>query len=236
MVRSKVMPPLAAPSPAGNLLTLRSLQATIPRGDNLGLDLRYDLQQTPGKPDRSEAYFRYYLRLGPEWAESPDSGKLPGFAGTYNRAAWGGRGWHGMQGWSARGSFTKAMAPDHPLHRLLPLASYVYHSKSASGYGEVFVWGGSKGAAFITPNRWVCVEQHIKLNTPGREDGVLRAWVDGKPVFAKSNFRFRDTPQVGIENVWFDLYMGGQQPALKDMNINIAQVVVATRYIGPMAP
>ena len=235
-VVSKVMQPLAAPAAGNLLLTLPSLQATIPRGEHLGLDLRYDLPNGADKLPVQEAYMRYYLRLGPEWADSPDSGKLPGFAGTYNRAGWGGRGWHGLQGWSARGSFIKSLPPDHPAHRLLPLASYVYHSKSAASYGDIFVWGGGNGAGLIRPGRWVCIEQHIRLNTPGREDGVLRAWVDGQPVFARRNLRLRDTLAVGIENAWFDLYMGGQQAALKDMTINIAQVVVATRYIGPMAP
>ncbi len=235
-VVSKVMQPLAAPAAANKLLNLPSLQATIPRGEHLGLDLRYDLPSGADKLPVQEAYMRYYLRLGPEWADSPDSGKLPGFAGTYNRAGWGGRGWNGLQGWSARGAFIKSLPPDHPAYRLLPLASYVYHSKSASSYGDILVWGGGKGAGLIKPNRWVCIEQHIRLNTPGREDGVLRAWVDGQPVFARRNLRLRDTLAVGIENAWFDLYMGGQQPALKDMSINIAQVVVATRYIGPMAP
>ncbi len=236
MVQSKVLQPLAAPAAGNALLALPSLQATVPRGEHLGLDLRFDLPLGADKVPLQEAYMRYYLRLGPEWVDSPDTGKLPGFAGTYNRAGWGGRGWHGMQGWSARGSFAKSLPPEHPAHRLLPLASYVYHSKSASSYGDIFVWGGGQGAALIKPNRWVCIEQHVRLNTPGKEDGVLRAWVDGRPVFARRNLRLRDTLAVGIENAWFDLYMGGQQPALKDMHINIAQVVVAKRYIGPMAP
>jgi hypothetical protein len=235
-VVSRVMQPLAAPTSTNQLLALPSLQATVPRGEHLGLDLRFDLPVGADKLPVQEAYMRYYLRLGPEWADSPDTGKLPGFAGTYNKAGWGGRGWHGMQGWSARGSFLKSLPPEHPAHRLLPLASYVYHSKSASSYGEILPWGGGKGAGLIKPNRWVCIEQHVRLNTPGREDGLLRAWVDGQPVFARRNLRLRDTLAVGIENAWFDLYMGGQQPALKDMTINIAQVVVATRYIGPLAP
>ena len=93
-----------------------------------------------------------------------------------------------------------------------------------------------KGAALVVPGRWVCIEQHVRLNTPGKEDGVLRAWVDGQPVFARRKLRLRDTLEVGIENAWFDLYMGGQQAALRDMSINIAQVVVASRYIGTLAP
>ncbi len=236
MVSSRVMPPLAVPGAGQELLNLASLQATVPRREHLGLDLRFDLPPGPDKLPVQEAYMRYYLRLGPEWAAAPDSGKLPGLAGTYNKVGWGGRGWDGQQGWSARGSFAKSVGPSHPAFGRLALASYVYHSKISSPYGDVFVWGAGNGAGLVKTNRWVCVEQHIRLNTPGREDGVLRAWVDGVPVFARSNLRFRDTLAVGIENAWFDVYMGGQQPALKDMGLNIAQVVVATRYIGPMAP
>jgi hypothetical protein len=236
MVRSRVVGPEAAPGPGNQIMALASVRATIPRGENLGLDLRYDLPRTPGKPDIQEAYLRYYLRVGPEWLASPDSGKFPGLAGTYGRAAWGGRGWHGMEGWSARGSFTKTPPPNHPASKRLTLASYVYHSKSPNIYGDIMAWGGSLGAGLILPNRWYCVEQHIRLNTPGREDGVLRAWVDGQPVFERRDFRFRDTLEVGIENAWMDLYMGGSQTALRDMSIQIAQVVVATSYIGPMSP
>lgn len=234
MAKSRIARPLAAPGDDGALLALASLEATIPRGENLGLDLRYDFPRTGGGPARDEAYFRYYLRLGPEWANSPDGGKMPGFAGTYNRAGWGGRAWDGMQGWSARGSFGKSPPADHPAHGLLLLGSYLYHSQTRSPYGDVLPWTGSNGAALILPGRWYCIEQHIRLNAPGREDGLLRAWVDGKPVFVRRGLRLRDTPAIGIENVWFNLYMGGTQTALRDMSIQIAQVVVATAYIGPI--
>lgn len=232
MVQARVARPLAAPADDGALLALPSLEATIPRGENLGLDLRYDLPR--GGAGRDEAYFRYYLRLGPEWSNSPDGGKMPGFGGTYNRAGWGGRGWNGLQGWSARGSFSKSPPAGHPAHGLLLLGSYVYHGKTRSPYGDVFPWTGSNGAALLLPGRWYCVEQHVRLNAPGREDGLLRAWVDGKPVFVRRGLRLRDIPAIGIENIWFNLYMGGTQTALRDMSVHIAQVVVASAYIGPI--
>src|SRR5262249_28667028 len=28
--------------------------------------------------------------------------------------------------------------------------------------------------------RWVCVESHVKLNTPGQRDGVFELWIDGR--------------------------------------------------------
>ncbi len=222
-----------APPPA---IAPYSLRATVPAGKNTGLDLRYDFKLR-GQAEPEEAYLRYYLRLGREWRTMGDSGKLPGFAGTYGKAGWGGRSWDGQLGWSARGSFIKAPAVDHPMFGRIALASYVYHSKAnAGGYGEIIPWSGGQGAGFIETERWVCVEQFIKLNTPGQEDGVLRAWVDGRLVFERSNFRFRDTQNLKIENAWMDLYYGGSAVSPRNYSMHIDNVVIARRYIGPMAP
>ena len=238
MVRSVVMPAAGSgvQSADRNGAAWPSLQVSIPRGENLGLDLRYDFPRTPGQAEPQEAYLRYYLWLGPEWSNSPDAGKLPGLAGTYGRVAWGGRGWDGQKGWSARGSFMKSVGPGHPAYKRLMVGSYVYHSKSPNIYGEIFSWGAGGGAALLETGRWYCIEQHIRLNTPGREDGVLRAWVDGQPVFEKRDLRLRDTMTVGIQNAWMDVYMGGSQPATRDMYLRISKVVVASSYIGPLAP
>lgn len=212
-----------------------SLRVTIPRGENLGLDLRYDFL-LQGKKEPQEVFLRYYLRVDPEWMASPDSGKLPGFGGTYNKAGWGGRPWDGQQGWSARGGFGKSAEAGHPAQRRLPLASYVYHAGNRTPYGDIFLWGGARGAGFIEADRWYCVEQQIRLNTPGKADGLLRAWVDGQPVFERRDLKLRDTPALRIENIWMDVYMGGTRPALRDMTLHIANVVVASRYVGPIAP
>ncbi len=236
----------SAPGGAGNLgalgaalpppaIAANSLRAMIPSGKNTGLDLRYDFQPQ-GKPEPEEVYMRYYLRLGREWRSITDSGKLPGLAGTYGKVAWGGRGWDGQLGWSARGSFIKGLPVDHPLFGRVPLASYVYHSKANSGgYGETLTWAGAQGAGFVETERWVCVEQFIKLNTPGMEDGTLKAWVDGRLVFERRDFRFRDNPQVKIQNAWMDVYYGGPNPSPRSYTVHIDNVVIAKRYIGPMA-
>jgi hypothetical protein len=225
--------PQAASAPLA--IEANSLRATIPARKNTGLDLRYDFK-VRGQPEPDEVYLRYYLRLGREWRSITDSGKLPGLAGTYGKVGWGGRGWDGQLGWSARGSFIKGPPADHPLFGRVALASYVYHSKAGpSGYGETLTWDGAQGAGFIETERWVCVEQFVKLNTPGAEDGVLKAWVDGRLVFSRSNFRFRDNPQVKIQNAWMDLYYGGADVSPRSYAIHIDNVVIAKRYIGPMA-
>lgn len=46
------------------------------------------LRDHGGEPD--ELYFRYYLRLADDWDPSIADGKLPGMAGTYGKAGWGG--------------------------------------------------------------------------------------------------------------------------------------------------
>jgi len=35
--------------------------------------------------------------------------------------------------------------------------------------------------------RWVCIESHVKLNTPGKQDGVFELWVDGKLEAARND-------------------------------------------------
>ena len=213
----------------------RLLRTLVPKGKNLGLDLRYDFKrQAQAEPE--EIYMRYYLRLDRSWASAPDAGKLPGMAGTYGKAGWGGRAWDGVLGWSARGAFFKPPMPTHPMHGLVMLGSYLYHSKSSQGFGDTIAWSGGHGAALVLPGRWYAVEQYIKLNKPGAEDGVLRAWVDGHLVFELTQLRWRDTASVKIENAWFDVYLGGHEVATCDMPIDISHVVVARRYIGPMAP
>ena len=54
----------------------------------------------------------------------------------------------------------------------------------AGDYGDIWVWqNGYRG--FLEKNRWYSIEQYLKLNTPGENDGVLRAWVDGRLAFEK---------------------------------------------------
>jgi hypothetical protein len=42
----------------------------------------------------------------------------------------------------------------------------------------IWVWNRD-GFAGLENNRWYCLEQHARLNTPGKNDGLLRGWVDG---------------------------------------------------------
>lgn len=217
----------------GPLLAGPALRVTLARKRQLALDMRWRFR--PRGPEPDEAYFRYYLLLAPSWLQAADSGKLPGFAGTYGLAGWGGRSWDGFKGWSMRGAYTTTPRPGHPAHGRIPVGSYAYHSRS-NRFGEWLGWPLAGTASLIEPGRWVSIEQHLKLNAPGREDGRLRVWIDGRLVQDLDGLRLRDAPDIHIQEVWMDIYHGGTTAASSELQAYIDQIVVARSYIGPLQP
>jgi hypothetical protein len=110
----------------------------------------------------------------------------------------------------------------------------VYHVRK-DRYGDTMGWNLG-GGGWLQKNRWYSVEQHVKLNTPGGHDGVLRAWVDGRLVFERQNFRWRDVDALRIETLWLNIYHGGTKPAPEEMTLFMDNLVVARKYIGPRQP
>ncbi|MGE3918031.1 MAG: polysaccharide lyase [Hyphomicrobiaceae bacterium] len=53
----------------------------------------------------------------------------------------------------------------------------------------------------LQPGKWTELEQEILLNTPGRNDGVLRVWQDGKLVLKRTDLVFRTTASVQLRGV-----------------------------------
>jgi len=211
-----------------------ALRVTIPRGGSVGLDLRYPLREHHGS-EPEELYVRYCLRLAASWTNASDGGKLPGLAGTYGKAGWGGRRWDGSVGWSMRGHFGLPAPEGHAAAGRTMLGSYAYHSRSGA-YGEAIPWAGSGFAGLLEPDRWVCIEQHLRLNTPGRQDGLLEVWVDGRLALSQNALRIRDQPHIRIEQLWMNVFHGGTRTAPRDMHLYIDGVVLARRYIGPLVP
>ncbi len=222
------------PAAAGGALSGPALKVTIPKGQQLGLDLRLPLAPLAGGTEPEEAYFRYHLLLGEGWLPAADGGKLPGFASTYGVAAWGGRAWDGRKGWSLRGAFNTPLPREHPAAGYVVLGNYAYHSKSQK-YGDWLGWPMAGAGSLLRPGRWTAIEQHVRLNTPGQSDGWLRVWVDGQLALDRRDLRLRDLPGIRIQEVWMNFFLGGTQRAAADMHAYVDQVVVARQYIGPMA-
>lgn len=211
----------------------KALRVRLIPKQNLGLDLRYDFaQRMEAEPE--EAYVRYYLRFGENWNPTKEGGKLPGFAGTYNRGGWGLRKSDGKNGWSARGAFFSNRLDSPAMVGYAGIGSYVYHVDIENAQSVTWGWGlGPTGR--LQKNRWYCVEQYVRVNDLGKQNGILRAWVDGRLVFEKTDLHFRDVPDIKIENAWFNVYHGGVEKPPHEMTLYIDNVVIAKRYIGPLA-
>ncbi len=202
----------------------RALRVKVPKDGNLGSNLRFAFAKRTGS-EPEEIRFRYYMRLADDWDPEVQGGKLPGASGTYNRAGWGGRPVNGRDGWSARGLFERFRNGE------TPIGFYCYHVDMKGKYGSGWVWDRDR-LGYLKNNRWYAVEQHIKLNTPGKNDGEMRGWIDGKPAFEKTDVRMRDVSELKIEMVWFNVYQGGTKPAPSDDHLYIDNVVIARDYIG----
>lgn len=208
----------------------KALSIKVKKGSHSGVDLRLYLKDLGGEAD--ELFFRYYIRLGDNWDPQVEGGKLPGLAGTYGNAGWGGRRSDGSNGWSLRGAFLRAFASDHPMHGLTQLETYAYHADMKGYFGDHWIWPG----AALQRNRWYCIEQQVRLNRPNAADGLLRVWVDGRLAMERQNVRLRTVEQLRIETAWLNVYHGGTAPSPYDQHLYFDNIVLARRYIGPMGP
>ncbi|MFW5899397.1 MAG: polysaccharide lyase [Jiangellaceae bacterium] len=209
------------------------LRVAVPEGSHYGTSFGFDFADM-GMAEPDEVYFRYAIRLGPTWTTEGEGGggKLPGFGGTYGEAGWGGRPSDGTNGWSARGLFwPPESGADSGATRV---GYYAYHADMDTTYGDNWFWsGGPIGPdGVLERGRWYQIETYVRNNTPGENDGVLRAWVDDAMVFERTDVRFRDTMDLHVERVWFDIYYGGSWTAPDDMHLDFDNAVIAWNRIG----
>ncbi|MCP5244352.1 MAG: hypothetical protein H6940_13165, partial [Burkholderiales bacterium] len=211
-------------------LSGNALQIAFNSKTNFGFTGHYRFQQLISR-EPEQMYFRYYLRFGNNW-QPTDAGKLPGFSGTYDRAGWGGRAIDGYNGWSARGAYFLEASPNSKYSGAIPLGNYVYHLDSQSNYGETIPWNNPLN--LLQKNHWYAVEQFLKLNDPGIANGELTVWIDGRKIFQKTDLRFRETTDLKIESLWLNFYHGGTAKPETTYFLYIDNLVIASRYIGPM--
>ncbi len=202
----------------------KALRIRIDQDGHYGLSLAYRFEERMGH-EPEEIYFRYYVRLGDDW-KPEHGGKLPGIGGTYGRAGWGGRRVDGTDGWSARGLFQGQE------DGRTPIGFYCYHADMKGKYGDHWVWDRD-GFAGLENNRWYCIEQQVKLNSPRENDGILRGWVDGQLVFEKTDVRMRDVQTLKIETVWINLYYGGTWTATTNQHFFLDDVAIGRQRVGP---
>lgn len=196
----------------GTTLDRTALEIATDEGNHWGSILRYAFGDT-GHPEPEELYARYYLYFPSDFEVIEGGGKLPGPAGAYGDDAQAGNPSDGTNGWSARGAFRPANTSDSSTSVPILPEYYVYHADMSGSYGDRWAWDTT-----FDRGRWYQIDQHIKMNTPGQNDGVLGAWVDGQQVFDKRDLSFRNEGynNIKIEMYWFTYTYGGSWTSPRD--------------------
>jgi hypothetical protein len=94
------------------------------------------------------------------------------------------------------------------------------------------IGGCGKGSGGQLENgKWYAIEMYVKMNTPGREDGVIRGWVDGQLSYEKTNMIWRIVghDNLHVRTIWLNVHAGGESVGLcKGSAIYLDQMVATT--------
>lgn len=169
----------------------RFLRVTYPRGavgpNDGGAQWVMDLDSNAA----DELYTSYRLRF-PDGFQPVKGGKLPGLSGGARNA--GGNKPDGSDGWSARIMWRRGAAA----------VQYVYHPDQPTAFGEDLEWD----RVFPT-GQWITVETRVRMNAPGRHNGIVQTWMDGELVLDRTDIRFRDVDSFAVDQFMFSTFFGG---------------------------
>ena len=144
-----------------------------------------------GLPPQDSLRLSYHVRFAKDF-DFVKGGKLPGLFG--GKGASGGNIPDGTDGFSTR--FMWRSQGKGEVYAYLP---------SSDEYGTSI----GRGKWRFTPGVWHRLEQQVDLNQVGQNNGRIQVWLDGKPVFSKSNLTFRTTSALKIEGIFFSTFFGG---------------------------
>jgi hypothetical protein len=108
---------------------------------------------------------------------------------------------------------------------------YTSYADMTDIYGTHMRWDPA-----LERDRWYCIEAYVRLNTisgpSGNNDGVLRGWVDDVQAFDRADLRFRDVVAPNVEEVRFNVCLGGSRTADHDMELYFDNLVVSPNRVG----
>lgn len=141
---------------------------------------------------RDSLYYSYWVKF-PENFDFVRGGKLPGIGSVAPRV--GGVKPNGNDGWSVRVMWEKDGKP----------GQYVYHPDQPKNFGDFFPWDTPP----LEKGKWHQIKTFVRLNTPGKRNGVITTWLNGKQVLDKRDLRFRNSNNLQIERFLFAVFFGG---------------------------
>jgi hypothetical protein len=127
------------------------------------------------------------------------------------------------------------------------LVFYVYHMDQGNRWGDQFFPSGKVippdrqlfGDEFVPRpdfvperDRWYCYEFMVQTNTPGKRDGRVAFWVDGKLMGDFPKLRLRNVATLKADRIQLALYTENRR-VRRDATMWYDDVVAATSYIGP---
>ena len=108
---------------------------------------------------------------------------------------------------NGRDKMSVTLAVDNDLR----LHFYTYHPEQREGFGAIDPLDVD-GEASLAPGRWHTIEMLVQLNTPGRRDGRIRAWLDDRLRGDLHQMRLRDVADVKLRRFEILNYFGGDGP------------------------
>lgn len=165
-------------------------------------------------------YDQLYLTYFVKFAEDFDfrrGGKLPGLMGegdSWARAGGdqpdGGNGWTLRLMWRPEGRAV--------VYSYLPPSD---HGK----YGSA-TWGLDMymGDSHFAVGQWHRIDQYVRVNDPGKENGLLIMWLDGEPVLSLDDITYQRQPdgKGRVGGIFFSSFHGGNDESWAPEHISMA--------------
>jgi hypothetical protein len=162
-----------------------------------------------------ELYCSYRVRFAPGF-DFVKGGKLPGLVGGSHPT--GGKpredGFSARMMWRAGGAAVQ----------------YVYHPGQRSTYGVDLAYQASR----FLPGAWHRVQHRVVMNRPGRVDGVIQGWFDGRLALDQRDVTLRLDGSLHVDALYFSTFFGGDDPtwgARRDETVDFDDFVIST---GPL--
>jgi hypothetical protein len=188
-----------------------------------------------GAEGHDRVYFRRYVRFAADYDQGHLNHTGGGLAGVSGTGKWDGMGQAGVRprgddrftcGFEPWRDWGRAAAPGY----MFLYTYWVDMRPSPDGRW----WGNMLEPARerrVIPARgeWVCLEQMIQVNTIGRADGEVAAWIDGELYLHMTGLRWRTDERVRIKRFDLGIYV---HEARRDNSVWYDDVVVSTGYVG----
>lgn len=179
-----------------------------------------------GLPRATEYYVAFRLKLAQDF-DFVKGGRLPGILGH------------------AEGStYDSICTRPEPNSWMLTHAAFAeagtmrnkaHFATAAGACGDSLGWNIGTGTDYtLQRDRWYTIELRTKLNTVGRRDGILQAWVDGVSVFERQGRVFRTSEDLQLDTFRFWTMFSGRDSSAAP---NVAQtayfddIVVSSRPV-----